>query len=102
VWRRSEEGRYRGDLISLDSETAEGEPLLSEAMEGGTRIRDAAGAGEAARRCRDGVGSLPERLRSLSPADAPYPVEITGILRDLASRLGREPLDWPPDHPNPG
>ena len=85
IWRRRNgDGVFEGDIIGLDDEALEGEPLLEEVMRSGQRLeagrRDLAAAREHA---REQLASLPEELRRLQPARDRYPVEISPRLRRI-------------------
>ncbi len=102
VYRQHGNGNWSGDVIALaDEHDVSGEPLLAPVMEQGRRAGPVPDISEARRRCREGIEAMPLRLRGLGgPADPPYPVAITPALEELATYLGEEPLDWPPDHPD--
>ncbi len=74
------DGRAAGDTLGLQGESLEGRPLIECVMRGGARtgrarelnaIRDHA-AGE--------LAALPDHIRAIDPAAAPYPVEISADL----------------------
>jgi len=95
VWRRkNDHGTFLGDTISLDGEIAGDEPLLVPVMRHGARTRAGKEPLDAAReRAAGQIASLPPTLRRLEPADPPYPVRISGRLREerqhVISRLHR-------------
>ncbi|HEV3227022.1 MAG TPA: nicotinate phosphoribosyltransferase [Acidimicrobiales bacterium] len=77
VWREDD-----GDTIGLAAEPRSGRPLLGVATrEPLDVVRD---------RCRAAVAALPERVRSLAPADPAYPVRVSAELGRLVDRLTRE------------
>jgi nicotinate phosphoribosyltransferase len=81
VFRRMGDGETRGDVIARHDEVLEGRPLLAPVMRGGRRLpvgEDTLGA--ARERAAKELARLPERIRALSPADPPYPVEISAAL----------------------
>ncbi len=89
VFRRYEpDGRMAGDVVSLEGDRQQGEPLLQPVMRGGQRL----GPRETLATCRDraarNLARLPEALRSLEPT-APYPVEIAPALVSLAEEVDR-------------
>ena len=102
VFRQHGDGNWSGDVIALADEVdVPGEPLLAPVMGQGRRVGPVPNIAEARRLCREGIDAMPPRLRGLDgPADPPYPVAITPALEELANRLGGDPLDWPPDHPD--
>jgi nicotinate phosphoribosyltransferase len=78
--REGRDGRACGDTLGLQGESLEGRPLIECVMRGGARtgrarelnaIRDHA-AGE--------LAALPDHIRAIDPAAAPYPVEISADL----------------------
>ena len=83
VFRHELDGTAKSDVIARLDEELEGRPLLEPVMRHGARfpgvtkelntIRDYA---------RKEIERLPARLRSLSPANPPYEVEISGELAD--------------------
>jgi nicotinate phosphoribosyltransferase len=75
-----------GDVVSLEDDVQDGEPLLASVMRGGRRVASEAGLDEAREHAAAALTRLPDRLRSLEPARLPYPVEISPRL----SRLARE------------
>lgn len=84
VFRKSDAGRYRGDVIGRADETLEGEPLLEVVMRHGERL--ATGDLEAAReRTRSQLDRIPARLKRLGAAE-PYPVELSEALREDLER----------------
>ncbi len=84
IFRVSEDGRALRDVIARADETLPGRPLLAPVMHGGKRLptghTDLAAAREQAGLQ---VAALPERVRALTPANPPYPVEISDRLADL-------------------
>jgi len=87
VWRRyGPDGRMCGDILSLEDDAQDGEPLIEPVMRGGKRlqpsppladIRDIA--------CRD-LMRLPQDLRNLTPG-AHYPVTVADALKRLAAEV---------------
>ncbi len=89
VWRREEDGRAAGDVVGRAGEEIAGaRPLLVPVMEGGERL-DAGRTDleEARARARREIGRLPDRVRSLEPADPPYPVEVSDALESYHRRV---------------
>jgi nicotinate phosphoribosyltransferase len=78
------------DLIALMGEGVPGgRPLLEPVMANGRRLGPAPPLAGAARRCRDGVDSLPPDLRQLDPVP-PFPVETSARLEALMEQLASE------------
>lgn len=91
VWRISEGGEPVRDVVALHDEAIDGEPLLRPVMQGGRRL--AAGSvtlDEARVHARAQRERLPSRLRGLTAADPPYPVEVSEGLRAEYERLRRQ------------
>jgi len=87
VFRRSDaDGRMAGDIVALEGERAEGEPLLRPAMRGGKRLAEREPLSTIRERAKRELARLPEPLRRLGTRP-PYPVGISRGLRDLAGRL---------------
>ncbi len=90
---RSYDGRGRmvGDTIARHDESLDGTPLLTPVMRHGQRL-DA--GRETLDHMRDRAAThreaLPDPLRSLTPADEPYPVAISDGLRADVDRLRSE------------
>jgi nicotinate phosphoribosyltransferase len=84
VWRQTD-----GDLLALAGERAEGRPLLSVAHEAGRRLRAVEPVDAARARSEAALAAMPERLRSLAPADPPYPVRRSPALAELRDSLVR-------------
>jgi nicotinate phosphoribosyltransferase len=90
VYRRFDErGAMSRDVLALDGEAVEGEPLLQPVMRGGRRLHPPEPLEEAQRRLREQLGQLPADLKSLD-APAAYPVLISNGLRCLAERMDED------------
>ena len=84
VWRRFKpDGRMAADVLSVEDDAQEGEPLIELVMQGGKRLKPAPTLAEARARAVRDLERLPEPLRRLEPA-ASYPVEVSDALRRLA------------------
>ena len=89
VWRRyGADGRMTGDLLALEGDAKEGEPLIQPVMQNGKRLRPAPSLDEIRRHAKRELERLPEPLRALDPAMT-YPVEIAGELKALAAEFDR-------------
>ncbi len=88
VWRRYANGRMRGDVISLENDKQDGEPLIHLVMQGGRRIDRPASLAQIRERAARELAALPESLRRLEPGIL-YPVEVTETLVRLASEVDR-------------
>ena len=88
VWRRyGSDGRFDGDVLSVEDDEQPGEPLLKLAMQNGRRVAlptlDAIRA-----HARRELERLPEPLRRLEPG-ASYPVQVGERLIQLAAVVDR-------------
>ena len=84
VWRKLDaQGRMCGDVISIESDRQEGEPLLQLVMQGGRRTAPSPPLSELRARSARELARLPEPLRRLEP-NASYPVAIGDALQRLA------------------
>lgn len=87
VFRRFDaSGTMAGDLLALESDAADGAPLLAPVLRGGARVGPAPTLEAVRDRARAQMAALPPRLRALAAAD-PYPVEIAASLRALAAQI---------------
>jgi nicotinate phosphoribosyltransferase len=87
VFRLSEGGEMSRDVIDVSGEEPGGEPLLQPVMRGGKRLSERAPLERLRSEALGRLDRLPARLRSLEPADPPYPVEIGQRLRDRLASL---------------
>lgn len=95
VWRRHDAaGRMAGDILTLEGDSAEGQPLIAPVMRQGRRTAPSPPLAAARDHARDQISRLPEALRSLDPAP-PYPVAVGEALRALAREVDLR-------HPAPG
>jgi nicotinate phosphoribosyltransferase len=87
VWRSfGPDGRMAGDVLSLEGDRQDGEPLIQLAMERGRRIAPTPPLAEIRARAARDLARLPEPLRRLEPA-ASYPVEVADALKRLAREV---------------
>jgi nicotinate phosphoribosyltransferase len=82
VFRRETGGRASDDVIARFDEVLEGRPLLECVMRGGRRLSPAGDLDAARARAAAELATLPERILSLQRADPPYPVSVSGALRE--------------------
>ena len=82
-------GRLEHDVVTVESVTQPGEPLLVPVMKNGRRLHAAETLDLARNRAAAQLASLPERLRSLETSEVPYRVEIAPALRRLAAEVDR-------------
>jgi nicotinate phosphoribosyltransferase len=96
VWRRSgPDGRFAGDVITVEGDPQAGEALLQPVMRHGRRLAPSPPLSEIRACAARELERLPEPLRRLEPGAA-YPADIAPALRSLAldvdrrlARLGR-------------
>lgn len=89
VFRRFDaDGIPMSDILALEDEACEGEPLLVPVMRTGRRLAPQPTLVESRERCRAALEKLPDRLRSLDRAE-PYPVEVSEGVRRLAAEADR-------------
>ncbi len=94
VWRcADEEGVFVRDVLALRDEPppeAAATPLLQCALRDGRRVGPGLDTLETIRqRAGAQLAKLPERLKALSPAKPPYPVELSPGLAQLTASLSR-------------
>jgi nicotinate phosphoribosyltransferase len=89
VWRRyGPDGRMAGDVISLETEKQDGEPLLQLVMRDGKRVGPRPTLAESRARAAKDLERLPESLRRLEPGVS-YPVVVSETLEWLAGDVDR-------------
>lgn len=89
VFRRFDaDGRFAGDVLTLDSDGGDGTPLLQQVMADGRRCRDLPPLATIRAYAQAQLAALPEALAGLVPA-SPYPVEVAPALRALAAAVDR-------------
>lgn len=81
VYRLTGSGEMSHDVVALEGESAEGEPLLEPVMIGGRRVRPAEALTDIRARALRLVARLPERLRS-PDAEPSYEVRTSDQLRE--------------------
>ena len=85
VWRRYDaDGKMAGDVLSLDSDTQAGTPLIEPVMKDGRRLRPRPRLADIRALAAQELERLPQPLRELVPA-AHYPVTVTDALVRLAA-----------------
>ncbi len=90
VFRREEAGRFAGDTIGRADEDVAGTPLLQPVMRGGQRLPAGRVALDDIRAyCKEQLARLPDRVQALTPADPPYPVEVSAALRSYQDEIRR-------------
>ena len=100
VHRFFEGDRFGHDVIALEDELEEGEPLLACVMKGGRRLSGPGPLPEVQARCLQRLAALPEHLQAMEPAQPPYEVRSSARLVDLVERMGAARGSGP--SPGPG
>lgn len=95
VWRRHHAGVMVEDVLALESEAMDGEPLLRPVMRQGRRLPGQPTLQQIRERCGQQLASLPAALRELAPA-TPYPVRVSQGLHALADEVDRDQASAPP------
>ena len=87
VWRRyGSDGRMAGDILSIESDDQNGEPLIQLVMRGGRRVAPSPTLAEIRARAARELGQLPEPFRRLEPRTF-YPVQVADALVRLAKEV---------------
>jgi nicotinate phosphoribosyltransferase len=94
VWRRfGPDGRMAGDVLTIEGDRQDGEPLLLSVMQNGRRVRPSPSLAECQARAARELARLPEPLRQLGPGATPYRADVADALvrlaRDVDLRLAR-------------
>jgi nicotinate phosphoribosyltransferase len=76
----------RGDMLSLESDKHDGEPLIVPVLRGGKRVGPPPSLAQIRERAARELARLPEPLRRLEAGIA-YPVEISAKLKALAAEI---------------
>lgn len=84
-------GRLIGDVVALEDEVPEADRLLIPVMRAGRRVGSPRSLMESRRHAAFQLACLPDSLRALDPAPAPYGVEVSPRLLDLAAQVDRTP-----------
>jgi nicotinate phosphoribosyltransferase len=89
VWRAyDEQGRMRGDILSVEGDTQPGEPLIVPVMRGGKRVAPAPSLADIRDRAARELARLPQKLAGLE-SGAEYPVKVADALVALAHEADR-------------
>ena len=87
VWRSyAVDGRMAADVLSVENDEHNGEPLIELVMQGGRRVTPSPALAAIRERAACDLARLPEPLRRLDP-DAAYPVQIGARLLRLADEV---------------
>ncbi|MDE2179879.1 MAG: nicotinate phosphoribosyltransferase, partial [candidate division NC10 bacterium] len=80
------DGRMSGDVLTLEDDPQEGEPLIQPVMRAGKRLYASAPLSALRERTRDQLARLPHGLRTLEKGPD-YPVQVSAALRDLVKAI---------------
>lgn len=83
------QGMFNHDVVTLEDDVREGDPLLVPVMEDGRRIVPSPDLAAIRARAAAEIARLPAGLRGLEETDSPYPVEIAPPLAALADAVDR-------------
>jgi nicotinate phosphoribosyltransferase len=87
VWRRYHaDGRMAGDVLSIEGDEHDGEPLIQLVMQDGRRVAPSPPLADIRARAKRELQRLPEPLRRLEPK-ASYAVQIAEPLKQLAAEV---------------
>ncbi len=87
VYRRYDaDGRMSGDILTLEDDPQEGEPLIQPVMRAGQRLNASASLTALRERVRNQLARLPQGLRTLEKGPD-YPVQVSPALCDLAKAV---------------
>jgi nicotinate phosphoribosyltransferase len=86
------EGRMRADILSLENDPQEGEPLIQPFMKGGRRIRASEPLSKLRERALEQINRLPRSLRQLEH-EPDYRVTVSDAIRNLAREVDAAQLD---------
>ena len=78
-----------GDVIALEHERIEGEPLLEPVVKDGIRIRKRAALSAIRSTCRDAVSLLPEYVKGIH-VKKDYEIILSPELQELINRLKKQ------------
>jgi nicotinate phosphoribosyltransferase len=89
VWRSyGEDGRMSGDVLTIEGDACDGEPLLVQVMAGGRRSAEAEPLERSRERAAASLARLPDALRALHP-EASYPVTVSPALQAVVRKVDR-------------
>jgi nicotinate phosphoribosyltransferase len=74
------------DILTLEDDRREGEPLIQPVMHSGKRLSPTVPLAKLRERALAELSRLPENLRTIEPAQ-PYPVTVSPKLHELASEV---------------
>jgi nicotinate phosphoribosyltransferase len=87
--QKNRQGKYSKDIIGLEEEKIDGEPLLLKIMEKGKITHDLPTLEEIRKTALGNLADLPEEYKKLKSA-ARYRVELSPRLREIRKRLAKQ------------
>jgi len=90
------DGHFERDIVTVEGDAQQGEPLLIPVMREGRRLDDPEPLDRIRARAVAGIQRLPRRLAGLEAPSEPYRVDIAPALRRLAEEVDRataEPVE---------
>ena len=94
IYRKADsKGDYLGDVIALEHEHIDGQPLLERVMSAGKRLQPVPALADLQKRCQSQLEHLPVALRGLNVAERAYPVRhstrLENMLEEVRERIAR-------------
>jgi nicotinate phosphoribosyltransferase len=94
IYRKADsKGDYIGDVIALEHERIDGQPLLERVMTAGKRLQPVSALADLQKRCQSQLEHLPGALRGLEVAERAYPVRhstrLENMLEEVRERIAR-------------
>lgn len=91
IFRVEQDGRAVRDVIAREGERLPGRALLKPMMHEGSRLPESVvELDEARRHAREEISRLPDAIRAISPAQTPYPVEVSEALSTYQEEVTAE------------
>jgi nicotinate phosphoribosyltransferase len=88
VYRKADSnGDYIGDVVALENEHIDGEPLLDRVMSSGKRLQPIVALAEVQRRCQTQLEHLPLAFRRLEVAQQAYSVRHSTRLENMLEKV---------------
>ena len=91
VFRVSDQGKDKFDVIARADEKLEGDPLLKPVLRGGIRLHHAETSLSTSQAyAKEQINRLPVALRSLTGTETPYPVKLSPALQEYQEHITDE------------
>lgn len=92
IWRRyGADGVMAGDVLTVEGDEQDGEPLIRPVMQGGRRLAALPGLEETRAHCAEQLTRLPAHLKRLE-SEPRYEAVVSDALRALAAEVDRETI----------